>query len=319
MKGSSSAMHRPEPPRILVLTHDLLGDPFWRPLRRGVAEAAAQLGCRVLQQRPERYSAVAMKTLLEQALVAGPDGLVTTLPVPDLLDPLLRPAILAGLPVIVLNTLDHRPPAERLPALCSIGAEDRDGGVLVAERLLAVRPCRRVLCVDHYHDLNTCHAQRVEGLRDRLATAEVVTTVLRVDGNDAGAASRAVLSTVGDARPPYDAVVTLGPPGWRCVEATLAARGDRILHASFDVTPEVLDAISDGRTLGTIDCQQYLQGYWAVLAMHMHLVQGYAPIGEILTGPRFVAVDDVLRLRQRLQAEDGNCRPTTTLFARGRE
>lgn len=60
--------------------------------------------------------------------------------------------------------------------------------------------------------------------------------------------------------------------------------------ATFDLSPNVLEAIEEGEILFAIDQQQYLQGYLPVIFFHLYhtnlnVVGGGNPV---LTGPGFV-------------------------------
>jgi simple sugar transport system substrate-binding protein len=102
-----------------------------------------------------------------------------------------------------------------------------------------------------------------------------------------------------------DGVLALGPTG---APPALAAtretpRGDRIAIGTFDLSPEVLLAVRDGRILFAIDQQPYLQGYLAVIVLTKHLETGTMPGGgEIIrTGPNFVTKEnaaDVIALSE---------------------
>jgi simple sugar transport system substrate-binding protein len=72
--------------RLLIVTHDLLGDPFWAILLRGVAAGARDAGCDVGHYRPEVFTPSKMRAVVERALAEHPDGLITTLPDPEALD-----------------------------------------------------------------------------------------------------------------------------------------------------------------------------------------------------------------------------------------
>jgi simple sugar transport system substrate-binding protein len=293
--------------RLTAVTHDILGDPFWTSFVRGLADAAGQVGCTLQHVSPERYTVGAMHAVLDRAIADRPDGLLTTLPDPAALDARLRAAIDDGLPVIVLNTVDGRPPEVRLPALCTIGSDDHAGGRLAAEKTLAAGSGRLTLCVDHYRVANVCHGQRIEGFSQRVEEAGGRTLRVPIDGADAEGSTldlERALAEVGDA---LDGVLTLGPPGWLAVDLALTRSGlaKRVSHVSFDVTPGVLEAIEAGRTLGTIDCQQYLQGYLGVILMSRYVAYGLVPCGDVMTGPRFVDAPLVPRIRARLDAGVG--------------
>lgn len=287
--------------RILIVTHDLLGDPFWAIFLHGVAEGAKDAGCETEHYRPGVFAPANMLAVVQRALARHPDGLITTLPDPESLDPVLRAAIGDGLPVIVLNTLDRRPVRARLPVLCSIGADDLEGGRRAAEKILQSGPNRAALCVDHYTKRNACHEQRAAGFTRQMTEAGAAVDRLAVDGAYPDLAVRAVAQRLASTDRPIDAVVSLGPPGWGLVNAASIATGliGQIRHVSFDVTQEILDSISDGGTLATIDCQQFLQGYLGVVLMHAYLRHGVSPCGEIMTGPRIVDLATLPHARER--------------------
>jgi simple sugar transport system substrate-binding protein len=290
--------------RLLIVTHDLLGDPFWAIFLRGVAEGAKDAGCRTDHYRPEAFTPSKMLAVVQRALARHPDGLITTLPDPEALDQVLRAAIEDGLPVIVLNTLDRRPVQARLPALCSIGADDLEGGRRAAERILQSGSSRVALCVDHYTKRNACHEQRAAGFARRMAEAGAAIDELAVDGGAPHLAVQVVAQRLAGTQWPVDAVVSLGPPGWAVVNAALIATRliGEIRHVSFDVTEDILDSIGDGGTLATVDCQQFLQGYLGVVLMHAYLRHGVSPCGEIITGPRIVDLATLPDARERFAA-----------------
>ena len=60
--------------------------------------------------------------------------------------------------------------------------------------------------------------------------------------------------------------------------------------ASFDLQPEVLEAIKDGRILFAVDQQAYLQGYMPIVMLTQQARYGLFPSrGEVVaTGPNFV-------------------------------
>jgi simple sugar transport system substrate-binding protein len=67
--------------------------------------------------------------------------------------------------------------------------------------------------------------------------------------------------------------------------------------ATFDLSPEVLEAIRDGNMLFAIDQQQYLQGYLPVVMLSLYannLNTVANPV--IMTGPGFVTQDNAERV-----------------------
>jgi simple sugar transport system substrate-binding protein len=81
---------------------------------------------------------------------------------------------------------------------------------------------------------------------------------------------------------------------------TLAALTDSgmlgtIKFATFDMSPEVLEAIGNGDMLFAIDQAQYLQGYLPIVLLTQFKETGALPLGSvtrvILTGPQIVTAD----------------------------
>ncbi|HET7869770.1 MAG TPA: LacI family transcriptional regulator, partial [Actinomycetota bacterium] len=69
----------------------------------------------------------------------------------------------------------------------------------------------------------------------------------------------------------------------------------KVKFATFDLSPEVLEAIDRGDMLFAIDQAQYLQGYLPIVLLTKYLETGALPLGSvdrvILTGPQIVTKD----------------------------
>jgi simple sugar transport system substrate-binding protein len=93
----------------------------------------------------------------------------------------------------------------------------------------------------------------------------------------------------------YDGIMTLGPAGAIPALAALNAGGlaQRIKLATFDLSPDVLEAVRRGRMLFAVDQQPYLQGYLPVIMLSEEVKHGIFPAqGELIrTGPHFVTKD----------------------------
>ena len=103
-----------------------------------------------------------------------------------------------------------------------------------------------------------------------------------------------------------DGMLMLGPGGAAPALAALREtnRFGRIAAGTFDLTPDVLVSVRDGRLLFAIDQQPYLQGYLAVMFLTKYLETKAIPGGGqiIRTGPSFVTREnaaDVISLAER--------------------
>ena len=87
-----------------------------------------------------------------------------------------------------------------------------------------------------------------------------------------------------------DAVLTLNPDVGIAARDAIAAAGTSQILGTFDLSPDVLQALLDGEMVFAIDQQQYLQGYLPIVFLVLYnqnanTVGGGLPV---LTGPGFV-------------------------------
>jgi simple sugar transport system substrate-binding protein len=73
--------------------------------------------------------------------------------------------------------------------------------------------------------------------------------------------------------------------------------------ATFDLSPDVLDAIEAGNMLFAIDQQQYLQGYLPVVLLTLYNTNLNTIANPVLmTGPGFVTQDTAARVKALAEA-----------------
>ena len=102
------------------------------------------------------------------------------------------------------------------------------------------------------------------------------------------------------ANPDLDAVFSLGPLPSDAYYQFLDENGidpSTMLHGTFDLSPAIIDAILDGRTLVAIDQQQYLQGFETVMWLYLNHNFGLRPANDILTGPGLVTADNAEQVK----------------------
>jgi simple sugar transport system substrate-binding protein len=271
--------------QLVAVTHDLLGDPFWNPFVTGLSDSARDARCIIRHLRPETYSVDALLRLTQEALAMRPDGLITTLPAPEQQHDILQKAIEGGLAVGVLNTFDRRPVTERLRTVFRVGADDYAGGRIAADHLVASDPSGPALVLDHYRVRNTCHAARIDGFVDRMAESNFSVEVVAVDTLEENAVKQ-IEATLNHRT--FASALSLGPPGFDLLRASIKCCSAPPRHVTFDVTPKSLNALAAHELSGLIDCQPYLQGYLGVILMAQYLRQNCAPTSDVLTGPRLL-------------------------------
>jgi simple sugar transport system substrate-binding protein len=274
------------PYRIVVVTHGQASDPFWSVVKNGVDAAAADMRVTVEYQAPATFDMVAMSQLIDAAVASEPDGLVVSVPDPDALAPSIQAAVAAGIPVISINSGSDV--AGELGVLAHVGQTEYEAGFGGGQRMAAAGAVN-ALCVNQEVG-NVGLDLRCQGFTDAMAEAGGAVTVLAVDLADpTGSQGRIAAALSADES--IDAIFTLGPTGAAPALAVLEEEGllGEILVATFDLSPEVLEAVRDGNMLFAIDQQQYTQGYLPIVYLTLYLENLNTP-GAVLipTGPGFV-------------------------------
>jgi simple sugar transport system substrate-binding protein len=284
--GSAAAQEGMRPYRIVVVTHGQAADPFWSVVKNGVDQAGKDMRVTVEYQAPATFDMVAMSQLIDAVVASNPDGLVVSIPDPDALGPSIKAAVAAGIPVISINSGSDV--AEEFGVLAHIGQTEYEAGYGGGQRMAAAG-ATKALCVNHEVG-NVALDLRCQGFSDAMAEAGGTVEVLAVDLADpTGSANRIAAALTADES--INAMLTLGPGS--ALPALQALKDEqllgKVLLATFDLSPEVLEAIRDGNMLFAIDQQQYMQGYLPIVYLTLYLENLNTP-GAILipTGPGFV-------------------------------
>ncbi len=287
--------------RIVVVSHGQASDPFWSVVANGVSDAADELGTRVEYQAPVSFDMVRMSQMIDAAVASRPDGLVVSVPDGEALGASLRAAMDARIPVLSINS--GAEVWQELGLLAHIGQTEYESAYAGGKRLVAAG-ARRVLCVNHEVG-NVSLDERCRGLADALHDAGGSAEVLAVDLADPDDAQQRVENAVAP-QSEVDGILTLGPGGAVPTLAALrtADRLDGIAFGTFDLDPQVLEAVRDGQVLFAIDQQPYLQGYLGIVMMLKYVQTGAIPGGGdiVRTGPSFVTREtaaQVIRLTER--------------------
>jgi simple sugar transport system substrate-binding protein len=275
--------------RFEVVTHGQSSDPFWSVAANGVNDAAADMGVEVNYNAPGTFDMVEMGSLIEAAVASQPDGLVVSLPDADALGPSVQAAVDAGIPVITMNSGSED--FADLGVLAHVGQTEFEAGLLAGERF-AEAGVQNPICVNQEVG-NSALDDRCDGFFEGVG---VEGEVVPVDLTDPTGTTETMTGVI-QADESIDGILTLGPTGATPTLAALqeAGRLGDIAFATFDLSPEVLEAIDAGDMLFAIDQAQYLQGYLPIVFLTKYLETGAIPLGSVervlLTGPQIVTAD----------------------------
>jgi simple sugar transport system substrate-binding protein len=272
--------------RIAVVTHGQASSAFWAVVRNGIDAAQRQTGVTVTYRAPDVYSVSRMAELIDDAIAGRPEGLVVSIPERGLEAPIRR-AVAAGIPVVSINAGSGV--SRRLGALAHVGQPEERGGE-AAGRRFAAAGVRRAVCFGR-GDGGATPALTCRGLARALRRAGGTARVVAVDVRDPAVAQRRLRAAVANGR--ADGVLALDDLGARLALAAVPDR--RVRLAALELSPDVLEAVRDGRIAFAVDQQAYLQGYLPIVLLAQRARYGLFPVRGALvpTGPTLVTRDNV--------------------------
>jgi len=181
--------------------------------------------------------------------------------------------------------------AEELGVIAHIGQTEYEAGYGGGQRMAAAG-VTKALCVNQEVG-NVALDLRCQGFADALAESGIESSVVAVELADPTEAQQRVLASI-SADPDVDGILTLGPTGATPTLKGLQEEGllGEIKLATFDLSPEVLEAIRDGEMLFAIDQQQFTQGYLPIVYLVLFKENLNTPGSMVvMTGPGFVTQD----------------------------
>jgi len=284
--------------KFYVITHGQASDPFWSVVKKGVDQAAHDMGVQAIYEGPASgtFDVVAMAHLIDTAVAAHPDGLIVSIPDPNALGPSIKAAIAAGIPVISINSGSDV--AKSLGVLVHIGQTEEQAGIGGGQKMGAAG-VKHAICVNQEVG-NAALTLRCKGFAEGLAQTGGTVKVIGVNLSNPTQTQQTVEAAL-QHDPTIDGILTLGPTG---ASPTIKALQDlnklgQIKLATFDLSSDVLNAIKNGQMLFAIDQQQYLQGYLPIVLLTLYKTNLNTIANDILqTGPGFVTSANVNQVIQ---------------------
>lgn len=264
-----------------VITHGG-ASAFWLVVEAGVRDAAVVVGCEVMYFGSNNDTQAQLQQI-EAAIAAGSDGIAISVANPAGVEAAARAVVAAGIPLYTLNLGVNR--YEDLGAVTHIGQTDVVAGNRAGERFNALG-ATHVLCVRQDQSYIAL-VERCQGLEETF-NGEVTSEFVGVDANPIEQQSIIAALLQGD--PSIDGVLGVGTHlPLRALDAS-AQIGRDLIIGGFDLSSDLVDEIEAGNIAFTVDQQQYLQGYLAVILMHLQATNQNTAGGglPILSGPGFV-------------------------------
>lgn len=267
----------------LAVHSDPATDQFWGVVVKGAKDASATYGITLKSggnSDPKQQS-----QLIDNYVASKVDGIIISMANPDALKDSITKAVAAGIPVITINSGASR--SKEFGALAHVGQTERVAGQGAGDKLTAAG-LKNVMCVIH-EEANVGLEDRCAGLKDTFKGTVQNFSVASTGTKDVKGTLTALQNKL-TADKTIDGILTLNPTIAIAARDAIKAAGGTQKLATFDLSPDVIDAINSGDILFAIDQQQYLQGYLPIVMLYLYktnlnTVGGGQPV---LTGPGFV-------------------------------
>jgi len=271
--------------RVVFVTHGQSGDPYWSVVKNGMDDAAKALGVKAEYLAPETFDMAKMAQMIDAAAASKPDGLVISVPDASALGTAVKNAVASGVPVIVVDSGGSKLTKE-LGGLLYLGQSEYDAGVLAGERA-AKLGVKKPACLNHEvgnQSLDDRCAGFAKGFGGETPVVQGVMDPTEMKGR--------VLAYL-NANPDTDFLLGNGINSAEPALAALEELGKvgAVKLGTFDLSPGILKAISEGKMEWGIDAQQYLMGYIPVVQFDLMKKYNLMPVADYPTGPGFVTKD----------------------------
>jgi simple sugar transport system substrate-binding protein len=265
---------------IAMVTHAAPGDTFWDIIRKGANAAAAKDN--VTLKYSSDPSSGNQANLIQSAIDSKVDGIAITLPDPPALEPVVKKAIAAGIPVVAFNAGIGA--YETSGALSYFGSDESLAGQTGGKRA-ADEGFKHVLCVVQFQGQVQLEA-RCDGVKSTFTGAY---DKIYVNGSDLPSVRTTIAAKLKQ-DPSIDFIVTLGAGvALNAIDAIKDA-GSKAKLGTFDFNPQIPPKIQSGELQWAIDQQPWLQGYEAIDSLWLYKANGNILGGgkPTLTGPFLV-------------------------------
>jgi simple sugar transport system substrate-binding protein len=258
---------------------------FLRVVRNGAEQAADDMGVKLKVTATKKFDQVEQGRLVRAAAAAKPDGIITGVWDGDIMRQPVTSAVDDGIAVVIMNSgADF---VEPFGALTYVGWDESQVAVDAGERMRE-EGAQNVLAVNH--EVGSLPLDvRLDGFKKGFKGSM---RTIGVEGTDPTDARNRIKSALGGSD--FDGVIALGQPSGDPALLALRDTGQngKVVFGTFDFSPTLLDGIKAGDITFAVDQQQYLQGYYSVVALTLLKQYEFRPPKRSLTTGGFVTKDN---------------------------
>lgn len=269
--------------------------PFFAAVKQGFDDGAETFGVEY------QYIAVTdtanmtsdYPRLLQQAISRNPRMLLVGEFFPDGMDPLIKEATAAGIPVLIHNS--GQTLWEQNGSIGFIGEDPFQMGYKAGE-IHASSGVTKGLCFNQVPG-NPTVEERCNGYIAAMEEAGIATiyeTIGTGDATNPQAMTQAIKGIL-QVNTDIDGIYTLNAvPAMSALRAVEeVGRAGEVQIGTADLSNEVLEAIQAGDIAFAMDQQPYLQGFMSIQIAQQFLDYGLQPIGHVKTGPLVIDASNV--------------------------
>jgi simple sugar transport system substrate-binding protein len=279
-----------------------LNDSFFPPLYNGVKDAAANLGVKVNYIAINEGNLVPSSVQTMQAAIAEhPSAIVVGDFVTSSVDPLIKQAIAAGIPVYVDQSGQESWAKDG--AFGFVGQQGGAAGNAAAQQMISAG-AKNVLCVIHNAG-NPYLNQVCNGFIATMKAAGGTVSELNFPISDSTNPQK-VTSDIGAYLASHhgiQGVFTLNAAVGTDAVAALAQANltGKVKVGTLELSKVAINDVQNGTMLFLVNEQPYLDGYYGVLFAYQFVKYGLAPVGTVNTGPSIIDKSNIQKVIETTQ------------------
>jgi simple sugar transport system substrate-binding protein len=274
---------------------------FAQPLKAGAEQAGKDTGMKVIFDGPVNWNLDQQVSIIENYITKKVDGLVLAPLSYEVIDPIIKKALDAGIPVVTFNT--DSPSSKRI---AYFGQDVYAVAKEQAKMIAALMKEKGTVLITSCDAAAPWSQERERGNRDGFKAfpgIKVIPNICNAKGDEQ--VTYAAIENAIASNPNITAIASLDAVTTPAVGRYILRNGlaGKIIQVGHDLMPETLDNIKAGATTATLSQNPFAQGYEPVKAIYEFLING-KELKSLDTGAVKVDKSNVEEYIKRLEAGD---------------
>jgi ribose transport system substrate-binding protein len=270
--GAGVGLARADDETIAVFTKNQT-NPFFQNVRVGAANAAAQLGAKVIQYVPTKPDSIPEQmSQVEDVIVKKPNAIVFTPVDYKALIPSVEKMNAAGIPVV--NVTDHMAGGK---LVSYVGIDDYKVGVATGEALMKALGGKGNVVIIEGVKGSLSNQDRTRGLTDAVKAHPNVKLLATQPGNFQRLNALQVMENMMQSFPQIDGVLAANDAMAIGAIEALEAANRKAIVVGINGTKEAVDAVKAGKLLASGQADPFMQGCLATTIAIRHLRKQAVP------------------------------------------